>query len=90
MNLLFLIVVVFAPAAICIVGIVGAYFHDRSEVELFDDRLLRVAELSLKHREIQHMLETVNRARRQRGAPERTLEQFSSPRSGRRARRRAS
>ncbi|MHB1538656.1 MAG: hypothetical protein ACYCUM_03130 [Solirubrobacteraceae bacterium] len=95
MKVLFLLVVLGTPAAICIVAVIGAHFHEQDNAELLDWRpaLTPEREAQLRHREVDEMLEAVNRYRRQRGESERTLEQISSqsaaarPRRGSRRRR---
>lgn len=81
MELLFLIVVLGTPAAICLVAVIGAHFHEQDNTELLDWRpaLTPEREAHLRHREIDEMLDAVNRYRRQRGASERTLGDVSSP-----------
>jgi hypothetical protein len=81
MELLFLLVVFGTPAAICLVAVIGAHFHRQDNAELLDLRpvLTPEGEAHLRHREVEEMLQAVNRYRRERGASERTLEQLNSP-----------
>jgi hypothetical protein len=81
MELLFLIVVLGTPAAICLVAVVGAHFHEEDNAELLDWRpaLSPERENHLRHHELDEMLDAVNRYRRERGAPERTLRELSAP-----------
>lgn len=89
METLFLLVVLGTPAAICLVAVIGAHFHQQDNAELLDWRpaLTPEREAHLRHRELDEMLEAVNRYRRLRGASERTLEEISSPAAAARQRR---
>lgn len=78
----FLFVVVGCPIAICVVAVIGAHFHDRENIELFDDRPAPATELHARRSEVEEMLETVNRSRRARGAPARTLQQVGRHQAG--------
>ena len=89
MELLFLLVTLGTPAAICIVAVIGAHFHEQDNTELLDWRpaLTPEREAHLRHRELEEMLDAVNRYRRQRGESPRTLEEISSrPAAARRRR----
>jgi hypothetical protein len=81
MELLFLLVVLGTPAAICLVAVIGAHFHDQDNAQLLDwqPAISPERESHLRHRELDEMLDAVNRYRRQRGAPERSLRDLSSP-----------
>lgn len=85
MELLFLLVVLGTPAAICLIAVIGAHFHEEDNAELLDWRptLTPDARAHLEHREVDEMLQAVNRYRRQRGASERTLEELNSPSAAR-------
>lgn len=80
MELFFLLVVLGTPAAICLVAVIGAHFHEEDNTELLDwqPALSPERESHLRHRELDEMLDAVNRYRRQRGAPERSLRELSS------------
>lgn len=84
MELVFLSVVFGTPAAICLVAVIGAHFHERDNTQLLDWQppLSPEREAHLRHRELDEMLAAVNRYRRERGAPERTLRELSSPPAG--------
>ncbi|HEY1689814.1 MAG TPA: hypothetical protein VGF95_13240 [Solirubrobacteraceae bacterium] len=81
MELLFLAVTIGTPLAICLVAVIGAHFHDGDNASLLDWQPTRSPETEarLRHRELDEMLDAVNRYRRERGAPERTLQELSSP-----------
>jgi hypothetical protein len=78
MNLTCFVVLVGTPIAIVIVAVIGAYFYENDNEALFDELSIRppAAELGVRHQELEEMLETVNRSRRARGAPERTLQEL--------------
>lgn len=81
MELVFMLVAIGTPLAICIVAVIGAHFHENDNATLLDCQPTRSPETEarLRHRELDEMLDAVNRCRRQRGAPERTLQELSSP-----------
>lgn len=80
LELMFLLVTIGTPLAICVVAVIGAYFHGNDDATLLDWQPTRSpeTEAKLRHRELDEMLDAVNRYRRQRGAPERTLQELSS------------
>lgn len=79
MEAIFLAVVVGMPLVICLVAVLGAHFHRGDNASLLDWQPTRSAETEarLKRSEVEQMLAAVNRYRRQRGAPERSLEELN-------------
>lgn len=79
MEAVFLAVVVGAPAAICLLAVVGAYLHKGDNATLIDWKPTRSPETEarLQHSEIEQMLGAVNRWRSIRGAPLRTVEELT-------------
>jgi hypothetical protein len=79
MQIYFLVVVVGAPLSILVVAMVGSYFHRGGNEEILDWKLTRSPEreAELQFSDVDQMLAAQNRYRRQRGAPERSLEEVS-------------
>ncbi len=79
-ELYFLVMVLGVPALILAVAIVGAWLHGEDSEQLLDWRptrsLKKEAELSLG--DAQEMLDAVNRYRRLRGAPARSIEEIKN------------
>ncbi|HUB73251.1 MAG TPA: hypothetical protein VL979_04335 [Solirubrobacteraceae bacterium] len=78
-ELYFLLVVLGLPALLLAVALVAAHFYAGGAEELLDWRPTRSPEreAELDAGELEQMLGALNRYRRMRGAPERTLEQVS-------------
>lgn len=78
MELAFLSVVLGVPLAICLVAVIGAHFHGDDDASLIDWKPTRSAETEarLTRGEVDQMLAAVNRYRRSRGAPERSLNEL--------------
>lgn len=77
MQLFFFILVLGTPALLIAVAILGAHFYQGGDEELLDWKPTRSPETEarLNSSDIAQMLAAQNRYRRQRGAPERTLEE---------------
>jgi len=73
----FLMMVLGGPLALLLIATIGAYFHREGIEHLLDWKPTRslTREVSMRRGETQQLLEAVNRRRRARGAPERTLEE---------------
>ena len=84
MQTLFLILVVGVPLLLILVAVLGAYFYAGGDAELLDWKPTRSPETEarLELSDIDQMLAAQNRYRRQRGAPERTLEEALGRPSG--------
>jgi hypothetical protein len=78
LELYFLSVVVGMPLLICLVAVVGAHLHRGGNDTLIDWQPTRSAETEarLRNSEVEQMLAAVNRYRRLRGAPERSLDEL--------------
>jgi hypothetical protein len=81
---IFLAVVLGMPLAICLIGVIGAYFHSGDNASLIDWKPTRSAETEarLRRSEVDQMLAAINRYRRGRGAPERSLEDLTGDGDG--------
>jgi hypothetical protein len=79
METRFLIIVLGTPLLILLVAVLGAHFYRGSEAELLDWKLTRSpeTEVKLELSDIDQMLAAQNRLRRERGAPERSLEEIT-------------
>ena len=77
METIFLALVLGIPALLLALAIISAHFYRGGNEELLDWTPTRSAETEarLEHSDIDQMLAAQNRYRRQRGAPERTLEE---------------
>lgn len=82
MEIFFLSVVLGIPLAICAIAVIGSHFHEGDNASLIDWKPTRSAESEarMKHSEVDQMLAAVNRYRRARGAPERSLEEIATQR----------
>ena len=78
----FLIVVVGGPLALLAIAAIGAHFHRDDNEYLLDWKPTRSLkrEIAMQTGETEQLLEAVNRRRRARGAPERTLDEWISRR----------
>src|ERR1039458_2803292 len=78
-QIYFLVMVVGAPLSILVVAMVGSYFYRGGNEEILDWKLTRSPEreAELQLSDVDQMLAAQNRYRRQRGAPERSLEEVS-------------
>ena len=74
----FLMMVLGGPLALLLIGMIGAYFHRDGIEHLLDWKPTRslTREIAMHGSETEQLLEAVNRRRRARGAPERTLEEW--------------
>jgi len=74
----FLIVVLGGPLVLFAIAAIGAYFHRDGIEYLLDWKPTRSLkqEIAMQTGETEQLLEAVNRRRRARGAPERTLEDW--------------
>lgn len=79
MEVEFLSIVIGLPLAICVVALLGAHFHREGNERLLDWVPTRSAETEarLDHGEVEQMLGAVNRYRRMRGLPERSLQEIT-------------
>lgn len=79
METIFLAVVVGMPLAICLLAVIAAHFHSGDNASLIDWKPARSAETEarLRRSEVEQMLAAVNRYRRGRGVPERSLEELT-------------
>jgi len=79
----FLLIVVGVPLSLLVVAMVAARLHRGGYSEILDWRPTRSPEreAELLLNDVAQMLAAQNRYRRQRGAPERTLEEVSEPAS---------
>jgi hypothetical protein len=79
MQTYFLVMVVGVPLGILVIALVAAYFHRDGYADILDWKptrsVEREAELQLS--DVDQMLAAQNRYRRQRGAPERSLEEVT-------------
>ncbi len=77
MQLYFFLLVLGTPALLIAVAVLGAHFYKGGDEELLDWKPTRSPETEarLHKSDIAQMLAAQNRYRRQRGAPERTLEE---------------
>jgi len=77
MQMFFFILVFGTPLLLIAVAIFGAHFYSGGNEELLDWTPTRSPETEarLERSDITQMLDAQNRYRRQRGAPERTLEE---------------
>jgi hypothetical protein len=77
MQMVFFILVFGTPLLLICVAILGAHFYRGGDEELLDWTPTRSPETEarLERSDISQMLAAQNRYRRQRGAPERTLEE---------------
>jgi hypothetical protein len=77
METIFLVLVLGVPALLLALAIFGAHFYRGGNEELLDWTPTRSAETEarLERNDITEMLAAQNRYRRQRGAPERTLDE---------------
>jgi hypothetical protein len=75
-ELLFYALVIGVPVLLLALALCGAYFYRGGDEELLDWKPTRSAETEarLERSDIAEMLAAQNRYRRERGAPERTLE----------------
>lgn len=82
METLFLVVVLGTPAALCALAVLGAHFHKGGNATLLDWQPTRSAETEarLESNEVEQMLGAVNRYRRQRGLPARTINEVAQMR----------
>jgi len=78
-ELYFLAMVLGLPALLVSLALVAAHFNGEGSEELLDWRPTRSPEreAQLDAGELEQMLAALNRYRRMRGAPERTLEQLT-------------
>jgi hypothetical protein len=79
MQAYFLVVVVGIPLGIPVVAVVASHFYRGGYEEILDWKLTRSPEreAELQQSDVEQMLAAQNRYRRQRGAPERSLEEVS-------------
>jgi len=79
MQICFLVVVVGAPLGILVIAMAASYFYRGGNEEILDWKLTRSPqrEAELQRGEVDQMLAAQNRYRRQRGAPERSLEEVT-------------
>jgi hypothetical protein len=77
MQIYFLTMVIGLPLAIVALALVAAHFYGGGPEELLDWQPTRSPEreAELEHGDIHQMLAALNRYRRERGAPERSLEE---------------
>lgn len=78
-ELYFLLMVLGLPVALLAIAIVGAHFHREGTEQLLDWKPTRSArkEAELYVGDAQEMLEALNRCRRSRGAPDRSLDEIT-------------
>lgn len=78
-QIYFLVVVVGIPLCILVIAMVAAYFYGGGDAEILDWKPTRSPEreAELQLSEVDQMLAAQNRYRRQRGAPERSLEEVT-------------
>jgi hypothetical protein len=85
MEISFLLIALAPPLVMLVIAMVAGHFNGDSDEELLDWRPTRSPkrESELQVRDLDQMLAALNRYRRQRGAPERSLkevvEQSSAP-----------
>jgi hypothetical protein len=74
----FLIMVLGLPALLLAISLLAGFLYREGPEELLDWRPTRSLEkeAELEHGDVQQMLAALNRYRRQRGAPERSLEEL--------------
>jgi len=79
MQTYFLVMVVGVPLGILVIALVAAYFHRDGYADILDWKPTRSAEreAELQLSDVDQMLAAQNRYRRQRGAPERSLEEVT-------------
>ncbi len=79
MQIYFLVMVVGVPLGILLVALVASYFYRGGYEEILDWKPTRSPkrEAELQQSDVEQMLAAQNRYRRQRGAPERSLEEVS-------------
>jgi hypothetical protein len=75
----FLVMVLGLPLILILIALLAGYFYRQGPEELLDWRPTRSLEkeAELEHGDIEQMLAALNRYRRERGAPERSLEEVT-------------
>jgi hypothetical protein len=78
-QIYFLVMVVGVPLGILVIAIVSSYLYRGGNEEILDWKLTRSPEreAELQLGDVDQMLAAQNRYRRQRGAPERSLEEIT-------------